>query len=72
MGTSIDTLAAGGDSPGLNAAIRSIGNAATRSHDMNVLGFLDTLICLRGGKEKGRPDRSSMARHGPLVGGRCR
>lgn len=41
MGKSIGILTAGGDSPGLNAAIRAIGKAAIRSHDMNVLGFRD-------------------------------
>jgi len=37
----IGILTAGGDSPGLNAAIRAIGKSAIRSHDMSVLGFLD-------------------------------
>ncbi|MDQ3782996.1 MAG: 6-phosphofructokinase [Actinomycetota bacterium] len=41
MGKSIGILTAGGDSPGLNAAIRGIGKAAIRSHDMNVVGFKD-------------------------------
>ncbi len=41
MGKSIGILTAGGDSPGLNAAIRAIGKAAIRSHDMNVIGFRD-------------------------------
>jgi len=41
MGKSIGILTAGGDSPGLNAAIRGIGKAAIRTHDMNVLGFKD-------------------------------
>lgn len=41
MTKSIGILTAGGDSPGLNAAIRGIGKAAIRSHDMNVLGFKD-------------------------------
>jgi 6-phosphofructokinase 1 len=38
---SIGILTAGGDSPGLNAAIRGIGKAAIRAHDMNVVGFKD-------------------------------
>jgi phosphofructokinase-like protein len=38
---SIGILTAGGDSPGLNAAIRGIGKAAIRAHDMNVVGFRD-------------------------------
>lgn len=41
MAQSIGVLTAGGDSPGLNAAIRAIGKSAIRSHDMTVLGFLD-------------------------------
>jgi 6-phosphofructokinase 1 len=41
MGKSIGILTAGGDSPGLNAAIRAIGKAAIRTHDMNVIGFRD-------------------------------
>jgi 6-phosphofructokinase 1 len=38
---SIGVLTAGGDSPGLNAAIRAIGKAAIRTHGMNVIGFRD-------------------------------
>ncbi len=37
----IGILTAGGDSPGLNAAIRAIGKSAIRSHDMQVIGFRD-------------------------------
>jgi 6-phosphofructokinase 1 len=37
----IGILTAGGDSPGLNAAIRGIGKAAIRSHGMSVIGFKD-------------------------------
>ncbi|NNF10538.1 MAG: 6-phosphofructokinase [Acidimicrobiia bacterium] len=37
----IGILTAGGDSPGLNAAIRAIGKTAARAHDMQVFGFLD-------------------------------
>jgi 6-phosphofructokinase 1 len=37
----IGILTAGGDSPGLNAAIRGIGKAAIRSHGMSVIGFRD-------------------------------
>lgn len=36
----VGILTAGGDSPGLNAAIRGVGKAA-RSMDMEVIGFLD-------------------------------
>lgn len=41
MPGSIGILTAGGDSPGLNAAIRAIGKAAQRSHGMHVIGFRD-------------------------------
>lgn len=41
MAKNIGILTAGGDSPGLNAAIRAIGKSAIRSHDMSVIGFLD-------------------------------
>jgi len=38
---SIGILTAGGDSPGLNAAIRAIGKSAIRAQGMTVVGFLD-------------------------------
>lgn len=41
MGKCIGILTAGGDSPGLNAAIRGIGKAAQNKYDMNVIGFYD-------------------------------
>jgi 6-phosphofructokinase len=37
----IGILTAGGDSPGLNAAIRAVGKAAIRAHGMHVVGFID-------------------------------
>ena len=37
----IGILTAGGDSPGLNAAIRGVGKTAQGRYDMQVLGFLD-------------------------------
>src|SRR5664280_2631715 len=37
----IGILTAGGDSPGLNAAIRGIGKAALDSYGMEVIGFRD-------------------------------
>lgn len=39
-GKYIGLLTAGGDCPGLNAAIRAVGKAA-RAYDMEVIGFLD-------------------------------
>jgi len=37
----IGILTAGGDSPGLNAAIRGVGKAGLNSFDMHVIGFRD-------------------------------
>lgn len=37
----IGILTAGGDSPGLNAAIRGVGKAAQNIHDMRVIGIRD-------------------------------
>jgi 6-phosphofructokinase 1 len=37
----IGVLTAGGDSPGLNAAIRGIGKSAGNKYDMRVIGFRD-------------------------------
>ncbi len=41
MAKMIGLLTAGGDSPGLNAAIRSIGKAALGAYGMRVIGFRD-------------------------------
>lgn len=41
MVRSIGVLTAGGDAPGLNAAIRAVGKSAHRAHGMQVVGFLD-------------------------------
>ncbi len=41
MSSSIGILTAGGDSPGLNAAIRAVGKAAERTYGMHVIGFRD-------------------------------
>jgi ATP-dependent phosphofructokinase / diphosphate-dependent phosphofructokinase len=41
MNKHIGILTAGGDSPGLNAAIRGIGKTALGIYDMHVLGFMD-------------------------------
>ena len=37
----IGILTAGGDSPGLNAAIRGVGKAALGRHGMELVGFRD-------------------------------
>src|SRR5690606_38660063 len=39
MTKSIGILTAGGDSPGLNAAIRAVGKAAMNEYNMRVIGF---------------------------------
>ena len=41
MAKSVGILTAGGDSPGLNAAIRGIGKSAQTCFDMQVIGFRD-------------------------------
>ncbi|MBI5960111.1 MAG: 6-phosphofructokinase [Chloroflexi bacterium] len=41
MAKHIGILTAGGDSPGLNAAIRGVGKAALRAYNMQVIGFRD-------------------------------
>ena len=41
MAKHIGILTAGGDSPGLNAAIRGVGKAAMQSYGMTVTGFRD-------------------------------
>jgi 6-phosphofructokinase 1 len=41
MAKTIGILTAGGDSPGLNAALRAIGKAGIRSYGMSVVGFRD-------------------------------
>jgi 6-phosphofructokinase 1 len=41
MAKNIGILTAGGDSPGLNAAIRAVGKAAQGSYGMHVIGFRD-------------------------------
>ena len=39
MGKKIAILTAGGDCPGLNAAIRGVGKTAIVKHGMEVIGF---------------------------------
>lgn len=46
MPGTIGILTAGGDSPGLNAAIRAVGKAAQRAHGMKVIGFKDGFLGL--------------------------
>ncbi|HLA44565.1 MAG TPA: 6-phosphofructokinase, partial [Aggregatilineales bacterium] len=37
----IGVLTAGGDTPGLNAAIRGVGKAGMNLYNMNIIGFRD-------------------------------
>lgn len=46
MTRTIGILTAGGDSPGLNAAIRAVGKSAQRAHGMHVVGFHDGFLGL--------------------------
>jgi ATP-dependent phosphofructokinase / diphosphate-dependent phosphofructokinase len=46
MSQTIGILTAGGDSPGLNAAIRAVGKAAQRTYGMHVIGFRDGFLGL--------------------------
>lgn len=46
MARSIGILTAGGDSPGLNAAIRAVGKAADKAHGMQLIGFRDGFLGL--------------------------
>lgn len=41
MAKHIGLLTSGGDTPGLNAALRGIGKSAIRKHDMQIIGFRD-------------------------------
>ena len=41
MSKLIGVLTAGGDTPGLNAALRGIGKAAMNYYQMHVIGFRD-------------------------------
>ena len=46
MTRTIGILTSGGDSPGLNAAIRAVGKAAQRAYGMSVIGFQDGFLGL--------------------------
>ena len=57
----VGILTAGGDSPGLNAAIRGIGKAAQGSYDMHVIGFRDGF--------RGAMENRTMPLHGAALSG---
>jgi ATP-dependent phosphofructokinase / diphosphate-dependent phosphofructokinase len=63
---SIGILTAGGDSPGLNAAIRGVGKAAMNDYDMRIIGFRDGF---RGLMENRIIDLNSRALSGILTAG---
>jgi ATP-dependent phosphofructokinase / diphosphate-dependent phosphofructokinase len=54
----VGILTAGGDSPGLNAAIRAIGKAAIGRHGMSVVGFRDGFRGLADDRTEKLPSRS--------------
>jgi ATP-dependent phosphofructokinase / diphosphate-dependent phosphofructokinase len=56
----VGILTAGGDSPGLNAAIRGFGKAAIGRHGMRIVGFRDGFRGLAEGRER-RLDSSTLA-----------
>jgi len=64
MAKHIGILTAGGDSPGLNAAIRGVGKAALRSYRMTVTGFRDGF---RGVRENRTEPLDSSALSGILT-----
>lgn len=70
----IGILTAGGDSPGLNAAIRAVGKAAQRAHGMEVLGFKDGFLGLMQNRyeELHSPDLSGILTRGGTVLGTSR
>ena len=41
MSKTVGILTAGGDTPGLNAAIRAVGKSGILNHDLHIIGFLD-------------------------------
>ena len=41
MSKTVGILTAGGDTPGLNAAIRAVGKSGILNHDLHIVGFLD-------------------------------
>jgi 6-phosphofructokinase 1 len=59
MAKHIGILTAGGDSPGLNAAIRGVGKAAQGRYGMQIIGFLDGF--------KGLVDNRSVRLEGSML-----
>jgi ATP-dependent phosphofructokinase / diphosphate-dependent phosphofructokinase len=70
----IGILTAGGDSPGLNAAIRAVGKSAQRAHNMHVIGFHDGFLGLMQNRftRLGVDDLSGILTRGGTVLGTSR
>ncbi|MCK4834849.1 MAG: 6-phosphofructokinase [Gammaproteobacteria bacterium] len=67
----IGILTAGGDSPGLNAAIRGVGKAAQSHYDMQMIGFLDGfrgLVDNRSVRMEGDMLSDILTRGGTILG----
>lgn len=67
----IGILTAGGDSPGLNAAIRGVGKAAQGCYDMQTIGFLDGfrgLVDNRSVRLEGSMLSDILTRGGTILG----
>ena len=74
MTRTIGILTSGGDSPGLNAAIRAVGKAAQRTYGMNVIGFQDGFVGLMQNRftPLGSDDLSGILTRGGTILGTSR
>ena len=71
MAKHIGILTAGGDSPGLNAAIRGVGKAAQNHYGMQMIGFLDGfrgLVDNRSVRMEGDMLSDILTRGGTILG----
>ena len=70
----VGVLTSGGDSPGLNAALRAIGKAATGRYEMQVIGFRDGFRGLMENRTVWLDDRtlSGILTHGGTILGTSR
>ena len=57
----VGILTAGGDCPGLNAAIRGFGKAAIREYGMELVGFHDGFLGLAQNRYVDPPNATSPA-----------
>ncbi len=74
MARRIGILTSGGDSPGLNAAIRAVGKSAQRAYGMEVVGFLDGYVGLMQNRfvHLGSDDLSGILTRGGTILGTSR